>query len=107
MHLPKLANHLTLQRDTYAYHKHVDALIERFRPQPRETWDPYFGPSPQEFLVLKGIMLGKANKEIADDLKILENSVKVHVTSLLKKFGYRTRHQLIVAVLSGRAQIIR
>jgi len=45
--------------------------------------------------VLRGILRGFANKEIAGDLNLSERTVKFHVSSLLSKFRVRGRLELI------------
>lgn len=45
--------------------------------------------------VLRGILRGHANKEIAGDLNLSERTVKFHVSSLLSKFRVRGRMELV------------
>jgi DNA-binding CsgD family transcriptional regulator len=45
--------------------------------------------------VLRGILRGLANKEIAGDLHLSERTVKFHVSSLLSKFRVRGRMELV------------
>ncbi|HET9804750.1 MAG TPA: LuxR C-terminal-related transcriptional regulator [Candidatus Acidoferrum sp.] len=45
--------------------------------------------------VLRGILRGFANKEIAGDLNLSERTVKFHVSSLLSKFRVRGRMELV------------
>lgn len=45
--------------------------------------------------VLRGILRGFANKEIASDLHLSERTVKFHVSSLLSKFHVRGRMELV------------
>jgi DNA-binding NarL/FixJ family response regulator len=52
--------------------------------------------------VLKLLALGKANKEIALDLKIGDRTVKTHVSSIMGKLGVQSRTQAaLYAVRSG------
>jgi DNA-binding NarL/FixJ family response regulator len=46
--------------------------------------------------VLDGILRGMQNKEIAAMLHLSESAIKHHVSSLLKKFLCRSRHDLAV-----------
>jgi DNA-binding NarL/FixJ family response regulator len=56
----------------------------------------------REVEVLKRIVAGRANKEIANDLKISEATVKSHVNSLLGKLGVDDRtHAAVVALQRG------
>ena len=45
--------------------------------------------------VLRGILRGFANKEIANSLNLSERTVKFHVSSLLSKFRVRGRMELV------------
>ena len=45
--------------------------------------------------VLRGILRGFANKEIASNLNLSERTVKFHVSSLLTKFRVRGRMELV------------
>jgi DNA-binding CsgD family transcriptional regulator len=45
--------------------------------------------------VLRGILRGFANKEIANELNLSERTVKFHVSSLLSKFRVRGRMELV------------
>lgn len=64
--------------------EHVEALTER------------------ETDVLKLLALGKANKEIAFELKIGDRTVKTHVSSIMGKLGVQSRTQAaLYAVRSG------
>jgi len=56
----------------------------------------------RELRVLERIVAGRANKEIAADLKISETTVKSHVNSLLGKLGVADRtHAATVAIQRG------
>lgn len=56
----------------------------------------------RELRVLERIVAGRANKEIAEDLKISETTVKSHVNSLLGKLGVADRtHAATVALQRG------
>ena len=56
----------------------------------------------RELRVLERIVAGRANKEIASDLKISETTVKSHVNSLLGKLGVADRtHAATVAIQRG------
>lgn len=56
----------------------------------------------REINVLQRIVAGRANKEIASDLKISETTVKSHVNSLLGKLGVADRtHAATVALQRG------
>jgi DNA-binding NarL/FixJ family response regulator len=54
--------------------------------------------TPQQFRVLMCIADGLLNKQIADVLGLAENTVKVHVTAVLRKLDCRSRTQAAVMV---------
>jgi len=52
--------------------------------------------TPAEISVLRLIAVGKANKQIADQLKITEETVKSRVKSILSKLGANDRTQAAI-----------
>ena len=54
--------------------------------------------TPQQFRVLLGIADGLLNKQIAHQLGLAENTVKVHLTAILKKLECHSRTQAAVLV---------
>jgi DNA-binding NarL/FixJ family response regulator len=50
----------------------------------------------RQIAVLALLAKGKSNKQIANELNISENTVKAHMTSILRKLGVSTRAQAIV-----------
>ena len=60
------------------------------------------GLSPREIDVLRGIVRGASNKEIAREHGIAEATVKIHVQHILRKLGVATRVQAaVIASESG------
>ncbi|HYH23182.1 MAG TPA: response regulator transcription factor [Azospirillum sp.] len=59
--------------------------------------------SPQQIRILMMIVDGKLNKQIAGDLNIAEQTVKVHVSTILRKLGVVSRTQ--AAVVAGRLAV--
>ena len=58
--------------------------------------------SPREIEVLRQIASGKANKLIADQLSISEETVKSHVTNILSKLGANDRtHAVTIGLRRG------
>ncbi len=55
--------------------------------------------SPREIDVLRLIVAGKRNKEIAGSLDISEGTVKIHVSSILCKLGVSDRTEAVTAAL--------
>jgi DNA-binding NarL/FixJ family response regulator len=56
--------------------------------------------TPQQFRVLECLADGLLNKQIAHELGLAENTVKVHVTAVLKKLDCNSRTQAAVLVKS-------
>jgi DNA-binding NarL/FixJ family response regulator len=54
--------------------------------------------SAQQMRILSMIVDGKLNKQIAGELAIAEQTVKVHVSTILRKLGVGTRTQAAVLV---------
>jgi DNA-binding NarL/FixJ family response regulator len=52
--------------------------------------------TPREMEVLVCITRGRSNREIADELRIAEKTVRMHVSSLLEKMGARDRTQATI-----------
>lgn len=55
--------------------------------------------SPRELQVLKLIVEGKSNKEIADELKIVEGTVKYHLSMIFSKMNVQDRTEAATAAL--------
>jgi len=55
--------------------------------------------TPRELDVLKEIVNGKSNKEIATELNVSEATVKTHINSLLGKLGVTDRTQAATAAI--------
>ncbi|MEZ5442909.1 MAG: response regulator transcription factor [Lysobacterales bacterium] len=60
--------------------------------------------TPQQFRVLLCLADGLLNKQIAHELGLAENTVKVHVTAILKKLECHSRTQAAVLVKSLGAE---
>ena len=58
--------------------------------------------SQREVDVLKLMVQGKTNLEIAENLNITTHTVKVYVASILQKFGVRDRIQAIIKAISEK-----
>jgi DNA-binding NarL/FixJ family response regulator len=61
--------------------------------------DPFHPLSNREMEVLECVTHGKSNKEIAQDLDISHQTVKNHVTAILRKLGVEDRTQAAVYAL--------
>jgi DNA-binding NarL/FixJ family response regulator len=68
-------------------------------PCPREPTRPQdLGLTPREFEVLRWVIHGKSNKEIARSLGIEVQTVKNHLRPIFNRFNVTKRTELIVAV---------
>jgi DNA-binding NarL/FixJ family response regulator len=54
--------------------------------------------TPQQFRVLKYLADGMLNKQIADNLRVSEGTVRAHVTAILRKLRVSTRTQAVILV---------
>lgn len=73
--------------------------------QPPE--DPFSRLTPREHEILERIAEGLSNKMIAQALAITDGTVKLHVKSILRKLGMRSRVEAAVAAVThglGRAK---
>ena len=64
------------------------------RPEP-----PTDGFTHREMTVLRQVLLGKSNRDIATDLHLAEGSVKKYVSALLLKFSVPSRLELVVEAM--------
>jgi DNA-binding NarL/FixJ family response regulator len=53
--------------------------------------------TPRQDLVLSCLLDGLSNKEIADVLNVSEETIKTHITAILRYFGVQNRTQAVVA----------
>lgn len=82
--------------------------IEAARQSYSEPGSPFHPLSEREIEVLECVVQGMSNKEIAGLLGISHQTVKNHVTSILRKFGVEDRTQAVVYALKhGWVQLRR
>lgn len=74
----------------YLPHPMLHRLAERM---------PVAALTPRESEVLMCITRGRSNREIAEDLRIAEKTVRIHVSSVLDKMGVRNRTQATILAL--------
>lgn len=74
----------------YLPHVALDRLAERM---------PSVELTPRESEVLACITQGRSNREIAEELRIAEKTVRIHVSSVLDKMGARDRTQATIYAL--------
>jgi DNA-binding NarL/FixJ family response regulator len=73
--------------------------MEKARHLYSEPGSPFHPLSDREMEVLTCVVKGLSNKEIASSLGISHQTVKNHVTSILRKFGVEDRTQAVVYAL--------
>jgi DNA-binding NarL/FixJ family response regulator len=79
--------------------KWLDEAFERFGGLMIDIDDKYRPLSPREMEILKLITRGLSNKEIAYTLGISHQTVKNHMTSILRKLDVEDRTQAAVFAL--------
>lgn len=77
----------------------VDDQMEGARRSYSEPGSPFHPLSDREMEVLACVVRGLSNKEIAGLLGISHQTVKNHVTAILRKFGVEDRTQAVVYAL--------
>ena len=77
----------------------IDEQMEGARRSYSEPGSPFHPLSEREMEVLDCVVHGKSNKEIASLLGISHQTVKNHVTAILRKFGVEDRTQAVVFAL--------
>src|SRR5512138_109273 len=77
----------------------IEQQIEGARRSYSEPGSPFHPLSEREMEVLECVVQGMSNKEIAGLLGISHQTVKNHVTSILRKFGVEDRTQAVVYAL--------
>jgi DNA-binding NarL/FixJ family response regulator len=77
----------------------LGAEMEKAHHLYSEPGSPFHPLSDREMEVLSCVVGGMSNKEIASSLGISHQTVKNHVTSILRKFGVEDRTQAVVYAL--------
>ena len=77
----------------------IEEQIEGTRQSYSEPGSPFHPLSEREMQVLECVVKGMSNKEIAGLLGISHQTVKNHVTSILRKFSVEDRTQAVVYAL--------
>jgi DNA-binding NarL/FixJ family response regulator len=81
------------------FERWLDDEMEKARHLYSEPGSPFHPLSDREMEVLTCVVRGMSNKEIASSLGISHQTVKNHVTSILRKFGVEDRTQAVVYAL--------
>ncbi len=76
-------------------------VLQQFRQMASSSEvEPFFAPlSPREMEILECIAKGSSNKEIARELKNSDQTVKNHITSILRKLNVNDRTEAAVYAL--------
>lgn len=77
----------------------LEEQMEQARHLYSEPGSPFHPLSEREMEVLNCVVKGKSNKEVAAALGISHQTVKNHVTSILRKFNVEDRTQAVVYAL--------
>lgn len=83
------------QLDQWIHHN-VEAIAGQYTTDLNDHFVPL---SPREMEILQFVTYGLSNKEIAHQLKISQQTVKNHMTSILKKLNVQDRTQAAVTAL--------
>ncbi|MDD3766654.1 MAG: response regulator transcription factor [Eubacteriales bacterium] len=100
--LPPLNRQLSLLLKSHAYLATYDRMAKVHESPPVnqiQTLDPL---TLREQDVLKLLLLGKPNREIAKVLSISENTVKTHVRNIFSKYDVQSRAELISLLLKNQ-----
>ncbi len=89
-------SHVFTRRELDAW---LDEQMEGARRSYSEPGSPFHPLSEREMEVMECVVRGMSNKEIAGLLGISHQTVKNHVTSILRKFGVEDRTQAVVYAL--------
>ena len=89
-------SHVMNQHELQAW---VSEQMEGARRSYSEPGSPFHPLSEREMEVLECVVKGMSNKEIASLLGISHQTVKNHVTAILRKFGVEDRTQAVVYAL--------
>jgi DNA-binding NarL/FixJ family response regulator len=91
-----IAGNIFTRRELDAW---IDEQMEGARRSYSEPGSPFHPLSDREMEVLSCVVRGMSNKEIANLLGISHQTVKNHVTSILRKFSVEDRTQAVVYAL--------
>ena len=79
--------------------EYLRSLMQSTRDQPRQK---PFGLTRRELQIVSAIVAGYSNKEVAEDFKISEDTVKHHLSNIFDKLGVSSRLELaLFAVRNG------
>ena len=79
-------------------------IISEYLASRTELTDPFVALTERELDVLQEVARGLSNKQIASQLHISEETVKVHIRNLLRKLNVRSRVAATVLYLEHKNQ---
>ncbi len=93
------------ERDAYARAAELppQSPVSQAVARPNEAPPPLQGLTARERDVLKRLSAGRANKNIAFDLRVSESTVKVHLRSIMKKLHATNRTQAAMRFAASEA----
>jgi DNA-binding CsgD family transcriptional regulator len=78
---------------------HIMILIERISPERQgvdlEQLQPRFGLTNRQMEIMKPLMSGASNKEIANKLCVSEDTIKGHLKHIMRQMGVSSRTELL------------
>jgi two-component system, NarL family, response regulator DegU len=79
----------------------ADQVLRQFQELTRQNeTEPYISPlTPREMEILNYVAQGLLNKQIANQLGISEQTIKNHVTSMLRKLNANARTEAVILAL--------
>lgn len=77
-----------LKDELSAFNRHEDFFVD-------------YAFSKKEEQVVEQVLLGKMNKQIAEDLNISVNTVRAHMQNIFKKTGVTSRNELVFKINNG------
>lgn len=100
--LPPLNRQLVMLLKTHAYLSSYSALPEKTQREVVAAIAPLAPLTERESELLKLVLGGKTNKEIAAVCSITENTVKTHLSRVYSKYAVSTRAELISLLLRNQ-----
>lgn len=81
--------------EVFLYPSMAKKLLEEFVNQPPAGSEPETHLSPREKEILRLIVDGYSNTEIAEKLVVSPSTIHTHSSNLMAKLGLRNRHELV------------
>ena len=92
----------TVMKGKYWIGKHAVSnpadKIKNYKESNRNQAQNNYGLTPREMEVIRSVVAGRINKEIAKELSISEQTVKHHITNVFNKLGVYNRLELTLFV---------